>query len=161
MSVQKQRYRKIIFSIATVFIILGIVIAILNTVGAIQGYWASILSFIIGGLSLIVGIYPLFFPGSGSIGKPLYKSQSSIEIPALIIEADKDISGLAYLLSSDIYSRSITKENNPATERLYIGQQNFNGQPIYGAVFQDLIPNEQYMFWIDGSEPMPLTLSYD
>src|SRR6266699_3535630 len=121
MSVQKQKYRKhlrwkriIIFGIAAIFIILGTITAILNTVGSIQGYWASILSFIVGALSLIVGIYPLFFPNSGSRGKPPHKLQSFIETPALIVEADESMTGQAYLLSSDIYSRSITRENNPA-----------------------------------------------
>lgn len=81
------------------------------------------------------------------------------ENPILIVEAEQGTVGRVYLLSSDIYAQMLAKESNPATDTKYIGQQNVEGEAIYGAVFRKLIPDEQYMCWSDESDSIPISLS--
>jgi hypothetical protein len=105
-------------------------------------------------VSFIAFVFPL--PSLGSA--PFHKQKT----PKLIVYADKGMTGRVYVLSSDIYDSVLNRQGNPATEMQFIAQQDVNNRPVYGAVFHDLVPEQQYILWIDDPrlEPVPITLPH-
>lgn len=141
--------RIIVFVIGLILFAIGAVLWFKNpsstTMPIVFGVVGSILSFI----SVVLS--------PPSLGSAAFHKE---KIPKLIVYADKDMTGRVYLLSSDIYDSSLNRKNNPATEMQFIAQQDVNNRPMYGAVFHDLVPEQQYMLWIDDPrlEPIPITL---
>ena len=117
---------------------------------------STIMPIIFGGVGLAVSYISavLSFPSLGSAS--FHKKKT----PKLIVYADKGMTGRVYILSSDIYASVLNRKDNPATEVQFIAQQVVNNHPVYGAVFHDLVPEQQYILWIDDPrlEPKPITL---
>ncbi len=149
--IKKSRMIKRILVVATglIPIAIGAVLWFKNpsstTMPIVFGVVGLVVTFILGVLAL---------PSFGSVS---FRKEKT---PKLIVDADKGITGRVYMLPSDIYDSVLNRQGNPATEMQFIAQQVVNNRPVYGAVFHDLVSEQQYILWTDDprQEPIPITL---
>jgi len=152
-SVKKSRMIKriLVFVIGLILIAVGAVLWFKNPS-------STTMSIVFGVAGVVVSFIALMFPPP-SLGSASFHKEKT---PKLIVYANKGMTGRVYVLSSDIYDNVLNRKNNPATEMQFIAQQDVNNRPVYGAVFRDLVPEQQYILWIDDPrlEPVPITLPH-
>ena len=107
----------------------------------------------------VVGVVVSFVPAMQPFSSSGARFSRMEGLPRLIVRADRSIVGQAYLLDSELYANVLDRLRNPERRMQYISEQNVDGRPVYGAVFRDLVPGQQYTFWTNGSLPIHITLS--
>jgi hypothetical protein len=159
---QEQRWRRrlswirlIILTIAILLIIYGTITAVQSIPGKMPGLWASVFALLLGAASLIVGLISLL-PLTGKRKPP-----PRVDNPTLVVYASENRIGqeVMLLLSEYWYHYPMSRSRHPEVEVQYIGRVTMKRHNSYGAVFKDLMPDRQYMFWTKGFEPTPITLA--
>ncbi len=107
----------------------------------------------------VIGIVVSFVPAMQPFSSSGATSSRMHRLARLIVRADRSIVGQAYLLDSELYANLLARDRNPDTRMQYISEQSVDGRLVYGAVFRDLVPGQQYTFWTTGSPPIHVTLS--
>ncbi len=135
---------------------IGLIPIAIGAVLWFKGPGSTTMPIVFGVAGVVISFIAFVFPLPSLSSAPFHKQKT----PKLIVYANKGMTGRVYILSSDIYSSSLNRQNNPATEMQFITQQDVNKRPMYGAVFHDLVPEQQYMLWTDDPrlEPIPITL---
>jgi len=139
--------RIIIIIVGLIIIAIGTALWLINPDSRILPIAFAVIGLVV---SFVAAVQPL---SSGATSSRMQR------LARLIVRADKSIVGQAYLLDSELYANLLARDRNPDTRMQYISEQSVDGRPIYGAVFQDLVPGQQYTFWTTGSPPIHIALS--